>query len=243
MWSSIEQPARPAASAAKMVSAARSALSPLPRLEIGRDRQAGRRRHVAAMVDHRLECHRAVGQAARKGKAGAGRRQRLEAEGGEQLRRADIPGIGHDEGRGMQVAKDLALVHGCSPQSVQTREADSIPPARAGQTNAIGSEAFGVLSCQSIERVGILDVAQGCLVPVVGDGNIVRRSLRRRLVAAFAARHRGVCHGDLDGGIGLPAQAPGRPRSACACRRTGSRRTCRSCRSVRTCRCAPGSAA
>ena len=113
MWSSIEQPASPAASAAKIVSAALSGLSPLPRLEIGRNRQVGRRRQFAAMVDHRLEADCAIGQAAREGKAGAGRGERLEAEGRQQLGGADVPGVGNDERphRLVQIAEDLALVH------------------------------------------------------------------------------------------------------------------------------------
>ena len=67
-------------------------------LQIGRDRQIGRRDDVAAMVDHLLEADTAIGQAAREGIAGAGRGERLEADRGEQLGGADVPGIGNDEG-------------------------------------------------------------------------------------------------------------------------------------------------
>jgi len=56
----------------------------------------------------------AVGQAARESIAGAGGGQRLEAERGEQLGRADIPGIRDDESGSVQVSENLALVHGAA---------------------------------------------------------------------------------------------------------------------------------
>ncbi|CDX26362.1 hypothetical protein MPLB_780026 [Mesorhizobium sp. ORS 3324] len=127
----------------------------LAAFEICRDRKIGRCRHLAAMVDHRLERHGTVWQAAREGKAGAGRGQRLEAEGGQKLGRADIPGIGHDEGGGMQIAKNLALVHGGSSIMFGVVRGEFIAAVRVGQTNAVGSEAFGVLCCQFVEGIGI----------------------------------------------------------------------------------------
>jgi hypothetical protein len=50
------------------------------------------------MRHHGLEIDAAVRQSAREGEAGAGGRQRLEAERGEEFGRADIPGVGDDEG-------------------------------------------------------------------------------------------------------------------------------------------------
>lgn len=173
----------------------------LAALEVGRNRQVGRRGHLAAMVDHGVECHRPVRQSAGKGKAGAGGGQRLEAKGGQQLGRADIPGVGYHESRGMQVAKDLALVHGSSPPS-RAASANSIAPPEAGQTNAIGSEAFGVLCCQFLECVRVSGIAGPGGIPPVGDGNLVRRRLGRGLVTAFAARRRCIGHRHLERRVG-----------------------------------------
>ena len=106
-------------------------------LEIGRDRQVGRRRHFAAVMDHRLEADRAVGQAAREGKAGAGGGERLEAQRGQQLGGADIPRVGDDEGaaRLMQRAKCLALVH------VRHSVLRSIAPSRKPRRRILSGDA------------------------------------------------------------------------------------------------------
>jgi hypothetical protein len=70
---------------------------------------------VAAASSRNAQAHgrglRAVGKTLRMGVAGAGRRQRLEAQALQIARAADVPRIGNDEAAGLvQLAEGLALV-------------------------------------------------------------------------------------------------------------------------------------
>ena len=83
-------------------------------------------------------------------------------------KRAKQLGVPHPTGLGMtkveacRSRKILPLSMNASP-SLCNYEADSNAPNPPGQTNAVGSETFGVLCCQFVQRVGILDVARRCL--------------------------------------------------------------------------------
>src|SRR5690606_8644995 len=110
----------------------------LAMLQIGRDWQRCGGNDLAAMVYPLLERNPTIGQAAGEGVAGAGRCQCLETQRGEQLRRADIPGVGNDEGAFSLVkcAKDGTDVsHVPSPDFLFTH--DEAPAAWRCQGEAL----------------------------------------------------------------------------------------------------------
>src|SRR3546814_6614519 len=72
-------------------------------LQVGRDGKLRGLDDCAAVREHIVTRNAAVGRAERVGESRAGGRQGLEAERREQARRADIPGIGNDEGAGRVV--------------------------------------------------------------------------------------------------------------------------------------------
>ena len=79
--------------------------------EIGVERQVGRRRELADVLEGVGASHGVVGPPCREGHAGAGRGERIETEGRKEFRRTDVPRIGHHEtsGRGVQGSKTRAL--------------------------------------------------------------------------------------------------------------------------------------
>ena len=84
-------------------------------LEVGVHRHVGRSRQFGDVGQHVMSRVTPPSrQPARPGKARAGRRQRLEAQGLQIARRADIPGVGNDEAPALVQPPELApLVSNC----------------------------------------------------------------------------------------------------------------------------------
>jgi hypothetical protein len=96
------------------------------------------------MMDHGVEATAPSGRPREKAKPALVVASALKPKEARSLVVPTSHGIRDDEGGEMQVAKDLALVHGGS--SIMSGSCGkSIAAVRVGQTNAVGSEAFGVV--------------------------------------------------------------------------------------------------
>ena len=78
-------------------------------LEVGRHRQLGRRGDRRGVRERLVAGHGSVQAAERRGETAAGRRERLEAQRGEQPRGADVPRIGHQQRRAGPMQREEPL--------------------------------------------------------------------------------------------------------------------------------------